>query len=45
MRMMDASEMAESAVRTSAFLRTLANEHRLLILCQLVEGGKIGRRA
>ncbi len=40
MRMMDASEMAESAMRTSAFLKTLANQHRLLILCQLVEGEK-----
>ncbi len=40
MRMMDATEMAESAARTSGFLKTLANEHRLLILCQLVEGEK-----
>ncbi len=40
MRMMDATEMAESAARTSAFLKTLANQHRLLILCQLVEGEK-----
>lgn len=40
MRTMDAVEMAEAAARTSAFLKTLANKHRLMILCQLVEGEK-----
>jgi ArsR family transcriptional regulator len=37
---MSPNDMAENARRASAFLKTLANEHRLLILCQLAEGEK-----
>lgn len=37
---MNSSEMKASAASASGFLRSLANPHRLLILCQLVEGEK-----
>lgn len=34
------SEMKESAARASAFLKTLAHEGRLMILCHLADGEK-----
>lgn len=37
---MNLSEMETSAASASRLLKSLANEHRLLILCQLVEGEK-----
>jgi ArsR family transcriptional regulator, virulence genes transcriptional regulator len=37
---MKISKMQASAATATGFLKTLANEHRLLILCQLVEGEK-----
>ncbi len=36
----DPAEMKESAARASAFLKTLAHEGRLMILCHLGEGEK-----
>jgi ArsR family transcriptional regulator, virulence genes transcriptional regulator len=37
---MNISEMEASAAAASRLLKSLANQHRLLILCQLVEGEK-----
>jgi len=41
---MDTSEnmevIRESAAETTAFLKTLANENRLMVLCHLVQGEK-----
>ncbi len=37
---MKISKMTASAAIATAFLKTLANKHRLLILCQLIEGEK-----
>jgi DNA-binding transcriptional ArsR family regulator len=37
---MKVSKMQASAAAATGFLKTLANEHRLLILCQLIEGEK-----
>ena len=37
---MDISELQENATRASALLKTMANEWRLLILCNLAEGEK-----
>ncbi len=37
---MDISELQENASRASALLKTMANEWRLLILCNLAEGEK-----
>ena len=37
---MDASEMQKSARQASALLAAMANEKRLMILCQLVDGEK-----
>lgn len=34
------SELQESARRASALLKAMSNEHRLLILCQLLHGEK-----
>lgn len=34
------SSMAAKAAEASAFLKMLANEHRLLVLCRLVEVGE-----
>ncbi|WP_119422000.1 metalloregulator ArsR/SmtB family transcription factor [Rhodospirillaceae bacterium SYSU D60015] len=34
----DASRMHATADRASDFLRSLANRHRLMILCQLIDG-------
>lgn len=36
----DLSQMQASAERAAAFLRSLANADRLMLLCQLVEGEK-----
>jgi len=38
MAAMDAAQLAARARQAADFLRSLANEHRLLILCALVEG-------
>ncbi|BAK78632.1 transcriptional regulator, ArsR family [Pseudogulbenkiania sp. NH8B] len=38
--MMDLSLLRENAGKASALLRSLANEDRLLLLCQLVDGEK-----
>jgi ArsR family transcriptional regulator len=35
---MSVDRMTESAMQASAFLKALANPHRLLILCHLAEG-------
>ena len=35
---LDATKMAENAATAAAMLRALANEHRLMILCQLAAG-------
>ena len=37
---MDISELQKNATRASALLKTMANEWRLLILCNLAEGEK-----
>jgi ArsR family transcriptional regulator len=37
---MSPTDMADNARRATTFLKTLANEHRLLILCRLAEGEK-----
>ena len=37
---MDISQLQENASRASALLKTMANEWRLLILCNLAEGEK-----
>lgn len=34
------NEMKENATKVARFLKSLANTHRLLILCQLAEGEK-----
>lgn len=36
----DLSQMQDNAERAAAWLRTLANPERLMLLCQLVEGEK-----
>lgn len=38
--MTDPTIMAANALRASDFLKTLANSHRLLILCHLAEGDR-----
>ncbi len=40
LRQGDLSRMQESASQAAAFLRTLANPERLMLLCQLVDGEK-----
>jgi len=35
---LDVERMASNASEAAAFLRSLANEHRLLILCRLMDG-------
>ncbi len=37
---MNLSKMHASAAAATGFLKALANEHRLLVLCQLIEGEK-----
>ena len=37
---MDISELRENATKASGLLRVMANESRLLILCNLLEGEK-----
>lgn len=37
---LDMDEMSRNAAQASRFLKTLANERRLMILCHLVEGEK-----
>ena len=36
----DAAAMREASEEASEFLKALSNQHRLLILCQLIEGEK-----
>lgn len=40
LRQGDVSRIQESAGQAAAFLRTLANPERLMLLCQLLEGEK-----
>jgi DNA-binding transcriptional ArsR family regulator len=35
---LDAAQLAEHAGQAEAFLKTLANRHRLMLLCSLLEG-------
>jgi DNA-binding transcriptional ArsR family regulator len=37
---MDLAKLSESARRASALLKAMSNEHRLMILCQLLHGEK-----
>lgn len=37
---MEVKEMAQNAEQAAGFLKALASPHRLMILCQLVEGEK-----
>jgi ArsR family transcriptional regulator len=41
MRISDTAVLAKKARNLAAMLRLFANEHRLLILCQLVEFGEV----
>ena len=38
--MVDIEQLQENARKASALLKAMSNEHRLLILCQLLEGEK-----
>ncbi|WP_375304739.1 metalloregulator ArsR/SmtB family transcription factor [Bradyrhizobium sp. A11] len=45
MRRMNTSELERQAKGVAALMRMLANEHRLLIVCKLVEYGEINASA
>ncbi|HBO80500.1 MAG TPA: transcriptional regulator, partial [Cupriavidus sp.] len=39
----DQSFLQDGAAKAAAMLRAVGNEHRLLVLCLLIEHGEIGR--